>query len=120
VMLRLMLENNGLQNYTSANDCALLLERIYRGKCVSPAADGEMFALLAAQEISNGLEQLPEGTQCAHKTGNLLLLVCADVGIIRSGEEVWVLSCICNSQTDETGPQDSIATLSREVYDYFT
>ena len=42
-----------------------------------------MLAHLLAQQVNDRIPQgLPEGTQCAHKTGDLLGLCCADVGIV--------------------------------------
>ena len=41
----------GGRNMTSVKDCGLLLERIYRGECVSEEASAQMLDLLKRQEI---------------------------------------------------------------------
>lgn len=94
---RLMLENNGLQNYTSAADCALLLRQIYTGSCVSPARSEEMLELLKAQQINDRIPAgLPEGVVCAHKTGDLTALCNADAGIVFTEQGAYILCLLSN------------------------
>lgn len=115
---RLMLENNGLQNYTSAADCARLLAAVYRGECVSPEADRQMLALLLRQEVKDRLPLgLPEGTAIAHKTGDLIGLCWADVGIIYSPGGDYILCVISDGQASELEAKSAAAELSRQIYE---
>lgn len=114
---RLMLEDNGLQNYTSAADCARLLAAIYRGDCVSPEASREMLELLLRQEVNDRLPLgLPEGTPIAHKTGDLIGLCWADVGIVFSPGGDYILCVISDGQAGEWEAKSAAAELSRRIY----
>ena len=114
---RLMLVDNGLQNYTGAADCARLLAAIYRGDCVSPEASREMLSLLLQQQVNDRLPLgLPEGTPIAHKTGDLIGLCWADVGIVYSPGGDYVLCVISDGQASEREAKSATAALSREVY----
>ena len=94
---RLMLVENGTQNYVSAEDCAAFLRLVYNRQCVSQEASEQMLAHLLAQQVNDRIPQgLPEGTQCAHKTGDLLGLCCADVGIVFTRRRI---SCSASSAT---------------------
>lgn len=114
---RLMLEDNGLQNYTAAADCAALLAAIYRGECVSEEASRQMLDLLLEQQVNDRLPlPLPEGTPVAHKTGDLSGLCCADVGIVFSPGGDYLLCAICNDQPYDAGARDAIVGLSGQLY----
>ena len=116
-MNRLMLADNGLQNYTGAEDCARFLAAVYRGDCVSPAASREMLELLLAQTVNDRLPaRLPEGTRVAHKTGDLSGLCCADVGIVFSPGGDYILCLICNDQDYDLDARDAEAELSAKIY----
>ncbi len=115
---RLMLVDNGLQNYTSAADCAALLAAVYRGDCVSPEASREMLALLLGQTVKDRLPRgLPEGTPIAHKTGDLIGLCWADVGIVFSPGGDYILCVISDGLAGELEAKDAAAALSRQIYD---
>lgn len=115
---RLMLAENGLQNYTDAGECAQLLAAIYQGSCVSPEASAEMLALLLAQEVNDRLPALlPEGTPVAHKTGDLPGLSLGDVGIVYSPAGDYLLCVVGNDLPDDDAARQAIAVLSRTVYD---
>ncbi len=114
---RLMLEENGLQNYTGARDCALLLRAIYRGECVSPEASREMLELLLGQTVNDRLPRgLPEGTPVAHKTGDLIGLCRADAGIVFSPGGDYVLCVLSDGQGGEEQEKNAVAELSARVY----
>ena len=116
-MNRLMLVENGTQNYTTAADCARLLGRIYRGECVSPEASREMLALLLAQQVNDRLPVLlPVGTPIAHKTGDLIGLCWADVGIVFSPGGDYVLCVISDGQASEYAAKSAAAELSLQLY----
>ena len=73
---RLMMDENaiekGVENYTSANDIATILDLASRDKLVSPKASKTLVAALKKQVDDMGiLAGLPKGTKFAHKTGAL-------------------------------------------------
>ena len=114
---RLMLRDNGLQNYTTAGDCAAMLSAIYRGDCVSADASREMLSLLLAQTVNDRLPLgLPEGTPIAHKTGDLVGLCWADVGIVYSPGGDYILCVISDGTPSEREAKDAMASLSAQVY----
>lgn len=117
---RLMLEDNGLQNYTSASDCAQILRMIAAGTCVNARWSEEMMSLLKDQTVNDRLPaRLPADTIVAHKTGNLPGLSCGDVGIIFADQHCYLLCAICNDPSDDLRAATEIAELSKIVYDYF-
>ena len=69
---RMMNFSTDVENYTSANDVARMLQLIYQGKLVSPDASEFALDLLKGQHDGAGLlEGLPTGGVFAHKTGTL-------------------------------------------------
>ena len=52
---------------TSVKDCGLLLERIYRGECVSEEASAQMLDLLKRQENTS---KIPAGIKAEVPTAN--------------------------------------------------
>ena len=118
---RLMLaDNSERENYTSAEDCARLLKMIYRCELISPEYSNEMLEILKAQAINDRLPaKLPEGTVCAHKTGDLEHLSCGDVGLIFSPGADYILCIINNHSENDAETAGLIADLSAEVYAHF-
>jgi beta-lactamase class A len=71
---------------------ALLLEKIYSGKLVSPKASEEMLAVLKRQKVNDRLPRnLPHNeVQIAHKTG-LLNGTVSDCGIVFTQEGDFII-----------------------------
>ena len=115
---RLMLEDNGLENYVTAEACAGLLRSIYSGTCVSESASAKMLELLKAQQVNDRIPAgLPAGTVSAHKTGNLFGLCVADVGIVFSPGGDYILCAVCNHPYTDAGAAAEIVRLSALVYE---
>ena len=120
-MNRLMLQNNGTENYVTARDCARILKQIYTGECVSADASASMLELLKAQTVNDRLPaNLPQGVTVAHKTGNLSNLSCGDVGIVFAPSGDYILCVLSNYAQNDVQTTGAIAALSRTVYDLFT
>lgn len=109
---------SGTENYTTAKDCAMVLEAIYQGTYVSEAVSQELLGYLEAQSRTNKIPAgVPAGTRTANKTGEL-------TGVENDGAIIWsdsdyvlvVLSAdwTCNAGT----AQKYIAEISELVYDY--
>ena len=98
----------------SAKDAGLILEKIYKGKCVSAKYSNEMLNLLLHQtrrwKIPSGL---PAGTKCANKTGENDS--CQNDVAIVYGRKTTYIVCIF-SQTYESSGVNGIRALSSKIY----
>lgn len=104
------------RNYTSVIDCGLLLERIYKGQCVSPEASRKFLDLLLQQSHTNKIPAgLPENVQCANKTGDTDE-VQHDAAIVYAPKGVYIL---CIMSTGCGNSISNIQALSKAVYEYF-
>ncbi|MCC8067864.1 MAG: serine hydrolase, partial [Clostridiales bacterium] len=62
--------SDGSRNTSSAKDCGVLLEKIYKGTCVSKTDSQKMLNLLLAQQRRSKIPAgIPSGIQVANKTG---------------------------------------------------
>jgi beta-lactamase class A len=119
-MNRLMLVDNGLQNYTTAQDCGTLLRLVYRGECVSEDASAKMLALLKDQQRRGKIPAgVPAGVVTANKTGELTGLSECDVAIVFTEEGDYIL-CVLSEPTDNAAAIRTIVAISETVYDYMT
>lgn len=118
---RLMLVDNGLENYTTSSDCTLFLRKVYLGELINNQWSDLLLQLLKDQTINDRLPKyIPEGTNVAHKTGNLQNKCCADVGIVFLNDHPYVISIITNNSSDDAGVTEYIAELSKLVFDWFS
>ena len=104
------------RNYTTAYDCGLMLERIYKRQCVNAEASDAFLELLLNQEHRGKIPAaLPEGTKCANKTGDTDESQ-HDAAIVYSdGGDYIIVVMSSNCGAAITNIQD----ISRTVYDYF-
>lgn len=103
---------------TSAEDCGSLLEKIYKGECVSREASEFMLDLLKKQEVIWKIpEGLPEGIRSANKTGETDDQQ-HDIAIVY-GEQTDYIICIMSEKisSEDTAVQN-IRDISRIVYQY--
>ena len=105
---------DGHSNMTSAKDAGLILEKIYKGECVSAKYSKEMLNLLLHQtrtwKIPAGL---PSGIKCANKTGENDS--CQNDVAIVYGKKTTYIVCIF-SQTYEGSGVSGIRALSSKIY----
>lgn len=119
-MGRLLLQSSALgDNYTSVTDCGHFLKGLYNGDYEEfPYADA-MFELLCGQTRQNKIPaKLPEGVQVANKTGELADVE-NDAGIIYDELNDLILVFMSEHLSDAASAQNTIASLSREIYDYY-
>ncbi len=109
-------------NYTTADDCALLLASVYEGTCVSPAASEQMLALLKEQ---TRLNKIPAGVSAygvrtANKTGELadptLGVVENDAAIVWGPVKDYVLCTLSENLASNGGGISRIVSISDLVY----
>lgn len=111
-------EGLGSNNTTSVKDCGTLLERIYRGKCVSEEASAQMLSLLLQQDtrtkIPGGLnETLP----IANKTGENDLCQ-HDIAIVYGERTDYILCVMSENAGKEEDAIQNIRKISAMVYYY--
>ena len=103
----------GVQNTITARDISLLLEKLYAGALVSPAASRRMLDILAAQQL-NG--KLPFFLDCevAHKTGE-------DDGITHDAGIVYAPKpfalCLFSNRTNVPRFERLMQDVARELYE---
>ncbi|MCO5176810.1 MAG: class A beta-lactamase-related serine hydrolase [Thermomicrobiales bacterium] len=102
-------------NVTSAADVAALMRMLLAGEVVDAESSQEMIDLLARQQINDRLPAyLPEGTEVAHKTGNLDGLM-HDAGIIFAPAGP-VIVVVMTEDVDEWVSTDLIAQIGLLAY----
>lgn len=108
---------NGVENYTSANDVAALLQMAYEGLFVNPECSAVMMEALEQQQDYGGIQGgLPAGVTFAHKTGTLGT-VRHDGGIVEC-EHPFVLVTLCGGPGFyEQGALDVMAEIASSTYD---
>jgi beta-lactamase class A len=108
----------GVENYTSAEDIAVLLERMYRGGCVNPTVSEKCIAVLLKQKMKDRIpKKLPKETPVAHKTG-LERNVCHDAGVVYAPEGDFLI-CVLTKSRSKGGyraMKDFIAKTALAVY----
>lgn len=113
---RLMLADNGLENYTSVNDCAVVLEQIFKGSFVSQEASDRILAAMKDQSVRTKIPAgLPEGVESANKTGELSH-VQNDTAIVFApgGEYVF---CVMSQNIAPGNAQTQIVEMSGTIYE---
>ena len=105
----------GGHNQTTVTDCGKLLERIYRGECVSKEASEEMLNLLKNQQNTS---KIPEGlgvdVPTANKTGETDEDQ-HDIAIVYGTKTTYIL---CVMSENASNAIDNIRNISRVVYNY--
>lgn len=108
---------DGSKNKSSARDCGVLLERIYKGTCVSEKYSEEMLKLLLGQTRRGKIPAgLPSGVKCANKTGENVSIE-HDMAIVYGKKTDYVI-CVFSSGTSERTAIAGIKSISAKVYDY--
>ena len=106
------------RNLTTAEDCGILLEKIYKKECVSKEYDAKMLDLLLNQTRKNKIPAvLPEEIKSANKTGENDH-VQADIAIVFSPVCDYILCVIENNDSEKSGI-DGIKEISSITYNYF-
>ncbi|MDD3794976.1 MAG: class A beta-lactamase-related serine hydrolase [Lachnospiraceae bacterium] len=119
-MGRLLLQSNEFgDNYTSAGDCGHFLKSVYGKDTVEYEHAEDMYALLKAQTRRNKIPaQMPEGVSVANKTGELSDVE-NDAGIIYNAANDLIVVFMSEHLLDVGAAQSTIASISRQIYDYY-
>jgi len=105
----------GLNNTTTAQGLAVLLEAIAKGEAMDVEASHEMVEILERQKFNEGIPAgLPAGTQVAHKTGELTKLH-HDAAIVYA-RRPFVLVILVRGLADIKDSSALMADISRQLY----
>ncbi len=109
----------GVENYTTAEDVSLVLEKAYHGTLVNLRASQFAMALLKYQKVNDRIPKyLPHGTVVAHKTG-LERSVVHDAGIVFSPRGDYIICVMVKGVKNYRQGKNFIARLSRLVYNLY-
>lgn len=103
---------------TTPSDIALFFEKLYKRELADEQYTGLMMDLLKGQKLNDKLPKyLPEGTEIAHKTGEIGWFS-HDGGIVYLSNRDYIIVVLSESESP-AGANDRIAQVSRAVYEYF-
>jgi len=106
----------GVENYTTARDMAEILEKTYRGTCVSPRACEMGMAILKGQKVNDRIPRyLPRTIAVAHKTG-LENKVVHDAGILFTAHGDVLICVLTEGDTGAVIAKRVIGRLAALVY----
>lgn len=108
------------ENYTTAREMSMLMEKIYRGEMVDRNSSQLMMDILkhkraTASRLARGL---PAGWQIAHKTG-LLRQACHDSAIILSPNGEYAITVLTGQNSNYAAAKDFITRLGRVTYRHY-
>jgi beta-lactamase class A len=110
----------GIENYTTVEDTALLLEKIYKGRLIDKNASSECLEILKRQRSKNRIPAgLPKGVVAAHKTG-LERGICHDVGIVFTDNGDFII-CVLIKHKNKSSRLSKrlISSIARACYNYY-
>jgi beta-lactamase class A len=108
--------DRGLNNATTAQALAVLMQKLALGEAVSAKADAEMVAILKRQKFRDAIPSgVPDGTAVAHKTGNITRIH-HDAAIVY-GPRPYVLVVLVRGIQDQNVSGRLMAAISREIWD---
>jgi beta-lactamase class A len=111
----------GINNRVTAAGLCDALRLIEEGKAISAEASKAMLDILHQQRFKSGIPAgLPEDARVAHKTGEIST-VAHDAGIVYlDGRDAYVVVILTEWAPEVNGRQETIARISRAVYEYMT
>lgn len=113
------LRNRGIENYTTAQDIALLLEQIYRRSLISKDLSERCLRVLKLQRVNDRIPKyLPADITVAHKTG-LERSVCHDAGIVFSCKGDFLICVLTkHANPNAVASKNFIARMALDTYVY--
>jgi len=119
-MMDFKARSKGIENYTTAEDIAIVLEKIYHGEMINRDVSQQCLELLKRQKINNRIpKHLPKEAVVAHKTG-LERFVCHDAGIVYTSKgDFLICALVKHSKTTSKSAKEFIASIAKTTYEHF-
>jgi beta-lactamase class A len=118
-MLDFAAKSEGRDNFTSAYDMALFLERLYNGKVVDNTYDALMVEVMKQQlDRSMVYVDIPDDVVVAHKTGDLDRSN-HDVGIFYTPKGDFIFSMLTWNAQSNNHSRKVVASAAKAAYDYW-
>lgn len=112
--------DNGIENYTTAEDMVVLLEKMYGRNLGNKSVSEKCIATLKLTRMNDRIPKyLPAETAVAHKTG-LEKEVCHDAGIVFTKKGDYII-CVLTKHANPNSvlSKEFIAKVSLHIYEYF-
>lgn len=116
----------GKENYTSIVDTMMILEKIYKGSCISEDMDKMMMDIMKGQNRKNKIpSKLPKDIDIYSKTGELpvdsangFLGVENDVAIINGKNSMYIICIFTNNLNSCSSGVNTIQDISKVAFEY--
>lgn len=120
LMMDMKARKRGVENYTTAKDMAIAIERMYKGQLVNKDVSEQCMGLLKKQKLRDRIpKKLPPNILVAHKTG-LEKRVCHDVGIVYTPKGNFLVSALTKHRNKTSrASKNFIANISLLTYNYY-
>lgn len=106
------------ENETTNADINLLFRKLFERKILNAHYTEEALDILSTSIYDDRLPaKLPEGTKIYHKIGTLIAGL-HDVGVVVTPHSLYYIGVFTKGVSDEPGATETIANISRVVYDY--
>ena len=112
-------DNKGIENYTTAEDMALILEKIYRKNLGNQKISDQCLGVLKLTRINDRIPKyLPPELSIAHKTG-LEKNVCHDAGIVFTKKGDFLVVVLTQHENPDSRPSaELIAKIALYAHNY--
>ena len=119
-MMDMKSRSRGIENYTTASDMALIINKIYDGVLINREISKKCLDLLKMQSVKDRIPKLlPKDLNVAHKTG-LERRVCHDAGIVFTKKgDFLICALIKHNYKSSRRAKRLISKLALLVYNYF-
>ncbi len=114
---------------STPHDMILLLEKMWRGELINPAASKHMIEILSRQQYNSMIPRLlpfesTDSLIVAHKTGSVTG-VRVDVGLVLSNRVNFAIAIFCDEVRDQRDGEDNLAEIAgaqatRLIWNYWT
>lgn len=120
LMMDMASRNKGIENYTTAEDAALVFDKIYKGQLISKDVSSECLDILKNQKTRNRIPaKLPKGTVVSHKTG-LEKGICHDGGIVFTENGDFLICVLTRHEySNSYRSRELISKIAHTVYRYY-